>query len=76
MNLTPCPICTVRYGKALVLGSCICNGKVSLEFKPPGRSRYPDFTSTPKTTMTTETGPKISAKEKARLEKAMGRKPV
>lgn len=73
MNLTPCPVCTVKWGKALTVGNCVCSGHISLDFKPPGRSKFPDFTPKKQVEETKETGPKIGAKERARLQKALGK---
>lgn len=70
-----CPVCSVKYGKALTVGCCVCSGHVSLTFTPPTLVYDPrhDWRPSREKMEIRDEGPKIGKKEAARLEKALGK---
>ena len=75
MDLTPCPVCTRKWGKALVKSCCHCTGHVDLAFKPPTIIRNPKWDMNKEEAQIEAKSelPKIGRKERLRLEKALGR---
>jgi hypothetical protein len=69
-----CTTCGVKYGKQLWKTECCCDGKVAISYLGPDPLVPRQIKQEPlKQEEMKETGPKISKKERLRLEKALGR---
>lgn len=69
-----CQVCGVKYGKSMWENSCCCTGHAPIYFKGPDPLAPRQTKQEPlKQEEMKETGPKISKKERLRLERALGK---
>lgn len=69
-----CKTCAVKWGKQLLENHCCCNGEVAISYLGPSPLVPRQTKQEPlKQEEMKDTGPKISKKERLRLERALGK---